>query len=180
MSKMVVNQYGGKQSFIEGDYTQLPFRAIRRLAITLQRGGKKYGRNNWKKIDCNDHLNHAIRHILLFAEFGDTEDLHNAFCRLAMVIDRSEVERIKTATRQQSDSRQRTIVMHLDADDLKEFFNVQIFLTSGMPISLCVETEALIEIKNAMEEDSILELQVEDTVHCIRSDDISLLIIQRA
>lgn len=88
---MDVNQYGGKQSKMDYAFDQLDPLAMFQLAGILQKGSEKYGRDNWKKITTEEHLNHALQHI--FAHLaGDKQDDHlgHAFCRLmfAIVVDR--------------------------------------------------------------------------------------------
>lgn len=88
---MVVNEHGGKQSKVEYAFDQLDPLAMFQLAGIIQKGAEKYGRDNWKKITTEEHLNHALQHI--FAHLaGDKQDDHlgHAFCRLmfAIVVDR--------------------------------------------------------------------------------------------
>ncbi len=88
---MVVNEHGGKQSKVEYAFDQLDPQAMFQLAGILQKGAEKYGRDNWKRITPEEHLNHALQHI--FAHLaGDKQDDHlgHAFCRLmfAIVVDR--------------------------------------------------------------------------------------------
>ncbi len=77
------NKDGGTQS-------DIPFRcdlfdgpAMLRLAAILKQGANKYGVDNWRKIGCSDHINHAIAHLLGHIA-GDSQDDHlgHAFCRL--------------------------------------------------------------------------------------------------
>jgi hypothetical protein len=88
---MVVNEHGGKQSKVEYAFDQLDPLAMFQLAGIIQKGAEKYGRDNWKRITPEEHLNHALQHI--FAHLaGDKQDDHlgHAFCRLmfAIVVDR--------------------------------------------------------------------------------------------
>lgn len=59
---------------------------IIRIARVLKEGASKYQANNWRLIPEEEHLNHAMIH-LLAAEMGDTQDNHldHALCRLMMV-----------------------------------------------------------------------------------------------
>lgn len=86
-----VNEHGGKQSKMEYDFTQLDPRAMFQLAGILKYGSDKYGRDNWKRITPEEHLNHALQHIFAYLA-GDKQDDHlgHAFCRLmfAIVVDR--------------------------------------------------------------------------------------------
>ena len=93
---VVANKFGGKQSKMEYDFTQLDPLAMFQLAGILKRGADKYGRGNWKRITTEEHLNHALQHIFanhalqhIFAYLaGDRQDDHlgHAFCRLMMAI----------------------------------------------------------------------------------------------
>ncbi len=84
---MEVNQFGGRQSKMEYDFTQLDPLAMFQLAGILKRGSEKYGRDNWKRITTEEHLNHALQHIFAYLA-GDRQDDHlgHAFCRLMMAI----------------------------------------------------------------------------------------------
>jgi hypothetical protein len=56
-----------------------------RVAKVLQFGADKYKANNWRLIPQEEHLNHALIHIVAFLA-GDTQDDHldHALCRLMM------------------------------------------------------------------------------------------------
>ncbi len=56
-----------------------------RIAKVLQEGAEHYAPNNWRLIPQEEHINHALIH-LLAAEMGDTQDNHidHALCRLMM------------------------------------------------------------------------------------------------
>lgn len=84
---VVANKFGGKQSKMEYDFTQLDPLAMFQLAGILKRGADKYGRDNWKRITTEEHLNHALQHIFAYLA-GDRQDDHlgHAFCRLMMAI----------------------------------------------------------------------------------------------
>lgn len=59
--------------------------ALIRISKVLQEGVEKYEPNNWRLIPQEQHLNHALIH-LLAAGMGDTQDNHleHALCRLMM------------------------------------------------------------------------------------------------
>ncbi len=59
--------------------------ALIRIAKVLQEGASRYAPNNWRLIPQEEHINHALIH-LLAAEMGDTQDNHidHALCRLMM------------------------------------------------------------------------------------------------
>ena len=84
-AEIVENEAGGKQSKAVAAFHLMDAPAMIRLAKVLQYGASRYERDNWRKIPCEEHLNHALIHI--FAAFaGDTQDDHlgHAFCRLMM------------------------------------------------------------------------------------------------
>lgn len=81
------NEKGGKQSYIPYAFHLIDPKAILALAKVLAEGERKYGRDNWRKISTESHLNHALTHI--YAHLGgDTQDEHleHAFCRLMMAL----------------------------------------------------------------------------------------------
>ena len=58
---------------------------LTRIAKVLQYGAERYEANNWRLIPQEEHINHALIHIM--AELaGDTQDDHidHALCRLMM------------------------------------------------------------------------------------------------
>jgi hypothetical protein len=63
------------------DYTQ----AVVRIAKVLQYGADRYEPNNWRLIPEEEHINHALIHIIAHL-MGDTQDNHidHALCRLMM------------------------------------------------------------------------------------------------
>lgn len=84
-AEIVVNEQGGRQSRAVAAFHLMDAPTMIRLAKVLQYGASRYERDNWRKISCEDHLNHALGHI--FAHLaGDRQDDHlgHAFCRLMM------------------------------------------------------------------------------------------------
>jgi hypothetical protein len=82
---IVTNENGGMQSQVERAFHLMDGKAMFRLAGVLYIGAQKYPRDNWRKIDSESHINHALQH--LFAhQAGDRQDDHlgHAFCRLMM------------------------------------------------------------------------------------------------
>lgn len=65
---------------LDGDLQQ-----VIRIAKVLQFGADKYKANNWRLIPQEEHINHALIH-LIAALAGDTQDDHidHALCRLMM------------------------------------------------------------------------------------------------
>lgn len=94
---MVINEKGGKQSKVEGFFMGLPAKAIIEVAKVLEHGREKYGKDNWRQIDSESHLNHLQMHI-----YGDmTNDrsegpvghLAHAACRSLMALEMAIEER---------------------------------------------------------------------------------------
>jgi hypothetical protein len=83
----VTNEHGGRQSFTLADYSQVPPKALRLLAQCLGFGARKYGTDNWKRITIEEHLSHAMNHIVEF-RCGDRSEPHlvNTFTRVAMAL----------------------------------------------------------------------------------------------
>lgn len=81
------NEAGGKQSAIPYAFHLIDSRAIFALAKVLAEGEIKYGKDNWRKIECESHLNHALMHMYAHLA-GDEQDKHleHAFCRLMMAV----------------------------------------------------------------------------------------------
>lgn len=79
------NDRGGKQSAINSRFDLIhliPEYCYTIVLEILEVGAAKYGRDNWMKIDTEDHINHAIRHLRLWLS-GDRSENHlgNASCR---------------------------------------------------------------------------------------------------
>ena len=79
----------------EGDKSLLQFafdeledselQQVVRIAKVLQYGASRYAANNWRLIPQEEHINHALIHIIAHLA-GDTQDDHldHALCRLMM------------------------------------------------------------------------------------------------
>ena len=83
----VINDNGGSQSKLGYRFDLIDTKAIFALAKVLHTGEARYGKDNWRKIDTESHLNHALSHAYAFLA-GDKQDNHlsNCFCRLMMAI----------------------------------------------------------------------------------------------
>lgn len=81
---------GAKRS-TEGDLTRfdlIPNIGLRRMAVVMATGAKKYGPNNWQKgMPIGETLSHAMAHINQFL-LGDTSEDHlaHACCNLFFVM----------------------------------------------------------------------------------------------
>ena len=77
-----VNAVGGTQTRLPVRCDLLPPESILRVSAVLAEGAKKYGANNWKLIDTNDHINHALTHLFRHLSGDRTEPhLSHAVCR---------------------------------------------------------------------------------------------------
>lgn len=81
------NEQGGKQSFVAVRFDCIPPVVLRLLAQCLGFGARKYGKDNWKKIEQWDHLNHAMNHINEWNR-GDRSEPHlvNAMARITFAL----------------------------------------------------------------------------------------------
>jgi hypothetical protein len=85
--KTVTNDKGGKQSFIAARFDCIPPECLRLLAQCLGFGARKYGKDNWRNIELDDNLAHAMNHINEFRR-GDTSEPHlvNAMARITFAL----------------------------------------------------------------------------------------------
>lgn len=82
------NEEGGSQSAIPYRCDLLPSGALLRIARVLAAGAKKHGDENWRKIPREDHLNHALMHVLSHLAGDATDDhLTHAGCRMLMAME---------------------------------------------------------------------------------------------
>ena len=83
----VINNNGGRQARLDYRFDLIDTKAIFALANVLHTGEQEYGKDNWRKIDTESHLNHAMSHAYAFLA-GDQQDDHlsHCLCRLMMAI----------------------------------------------------------------------------------------------
>lgn len=76
------NAKGGSQSHIPVRFDLVDGKAMFAMCGVLAEGAAKYGPNNWRKIDIDDHLNHLIMHAYAYLA-GDRSDEHlsHIMCR---------------------------------------------------------------------------------------------------
>jgi hypothetical protein len=86
-NETITNEQGGSQSFIEADYESVPAPTLHLLAQCLGFGRRKYGLENWKKIPIEDHLSHAMNHIVQW-RMGDRSEPHlvNTLARIVFAL----------------------------------------------------------------------------------------------
>lgn len=83
-----INDEGGEISSLPYRFDLIPPEAAFSLAETFYKGIEKgYKENNWRLIDRNTLINHALSHIFAYLA-GDKQDNHlnHALCRLAMAV----------------------------------------------------------------------------------------------
>lgn len=87
------NLKGGSQSHIPVRFDLVDGKAMFAMTAVLHEGACKYGDNNWRKIDIDDHLNHLIMHAYAWLS-GDRSDKHlsHIMCRamFAQAVDLQE------------------------------------------------------------------------------------------
>jgi len=85
--KTTANKQGGVSSPTTADYTLLPPRAVDLVALLMTDALQKYDRDNWRLIGEHDHINHCVRHLMMFQRTGSTDDLTRAACRAMMALE---------------------------------------------------------------------------------------------
>jgi len=77
---------GAKQSNLQTRFDLVDPLAMLELANVLFHGAKKYGDDNWRGIEVDDHLNHAIAHLNKYLINRKLEELTHAFCRIMFAV----------------------------------------------------------------------------------------------
>lgn len=85
--KTTANEQGGVSSPTTADYTLLPPRAVDMVTLLMTDALQKYDRDNWRLIGAHDHINHCVRHLMMFQRTGSTDDLTRAACRAMMALE---------------------------------------------------------------------------------------------
>lgn len=79
-----------KQTDIKAAFHLIPPSAIQAVSEVLYEGEIKYGRDNWKSIDIEEHINHAIAHLYgalaASEEQQSVEELSHAACRVLFAL----------------------------------------------------------------------------------------------
>ena len=88
-AEIVTNEAGGKQSDTGTAFHYADPLAMLALAKVLDYGAKRYDRDNWRLIEEEEHINHAITHLFAYMA-GDEQDDHleHALCRVHMALAR--------------------------------------------------------------------------------------------
>lgn len=84
---MTTNEKGGSQSDIPVRFDLIDAKAMFEMAKVLDHGARKYGENNWRLIDVDDHLNHLLMHTFAYLA-GDRTDEHlsHILCRATFAL----------------------------------------------------------------------------------------------
>lgn len=69
------NENGGKQSATPYAFHLIDPLAMFKLAEVFAYGATRYKRDNWRYLEVEEHLNHALQHIFAYMA-GDTQDEH--------------------------------------------------------------------------------------------------------
>ena len=72
---VITNEKGAKQSDSPYRLDLVDPKALLAIGAVLKEGATKYGEDNWRGIDLNDHINHALVHIYAYLA-GDNSDDH--------------------------------------------------------------------------------------------------------
>lgn len=81
------NERGGSQSLVEVRFDLIDGSAMFEMAKVLHQGAIKYGEDNWRLIEVNDHLNHLLMHTYAYLA-GDKTDEHlsHILCRATFAL----------------------------------------------------------------------------------------------
>lgn len=71
----VTHANGAKESHVPYAFTSVDPLALLRMAQIQQQGDRKYGPDNWRRIDSESHINHALAHLFAYLA-GDESDDH--------------------------------------------------------------------------------------------------------
>lgn len=84
---MTTNEKGGSQSDIPVRFDLIDAKAMFEMAKVLDHGARKYGEDNWRLIDVNDHLNHLLMHTYAYLAGDRTDDhLSHILCRATFAL----------------------------------------------------------------------------------------------
>ena len=79
------NGYG--RSHLPYRFDLIDAEAMFKMAGILDAGARKYGVDNWRGMQTEDHINHALSHLYAFLS-GDRQDDHleHALCRVMFAV----------------------------------------------------------------------------------------------
>lgn len=73
-SEVHENEQGAKATNLGMNFTLLPVNAIHTVVDVLTKGADRYGIDNWRNWTIDEHLNHALFHLLGSLEYGTTPE----------------------------------------------------------------------------------------------------------
>jgi hypothetical protein len=83
-----VSKSGASGTKLEEGWHLIPFAAVQAIARRFWIGATRHGPHNWEKGDeefAESRLNHCYRHLGLFAEHHQQEDLDAVLCNASML-----------------------------------------------------------------------------------------------
>lgn len=91
MSEIITNDLGGRQSKIDSKLTLIPPKAVIEVGKVMLQGQASHGKDNWRFIPLDEHLDHALLHIMQYLA-GDAggDHLSHAATRLLMALELRE------------------------------------------------------------------------------------------
>ena len=87
LSPTITNAKGAKQTAIGARFDLLAMKALGIVAEVLNKGAKKYGPENWKKLSVDEINNHTLAHLMEYQEYGNIEDMSHAATRALMALE---------------------------------------------------------------------------------------------
>lgn len=91
-------EFNGNCNFIPFAFHLVPVRGLAKVAAVMRKGERK-GRSGWGKVPVEEHINHAICHLLAYlAGRRDKPHLANAGCRVLMAADLDSKEVLPRVT----------------------------------------------------------------------------------
>lgn len=80
-------KFNHKIGFIPFAYHLIPLKGLAKVASVMRKGERK-DRNGWEEVSVEEHINHAISHLISYlAHRHNDHHLANAGCRVLMALD---------------------------------------------------------------------------------------------
>lgn len=84
--------FSGNIHFIPFAFHLVPVEGLAKVAAVMRKGERK-GRSGWEKVPVNEHINHAIAHLLGYLSGRrDHSHLANSGCRILMALSLDKTE----------------------------------------------------------------------------------------
>jgi hypothetical protein len=71
---IITNDKGGMQARVLYGFHLCDPKAMLALAEVMQYGATKYARDNWRKISCEEHINHAFTRGMMAVATQESEE----------------------------------------------------------------------------------------------------------